>query len=76
MKKLRKALLSCDDCWEEKSRGNGSHTMFFRKVGGSTFSYPIPKGKDVMKCYVKGVRKKLKLTESDGTTDKDFYSNT
>ena len=52
--------------------------MFFRTIGSSTFSYPIPKNHkkkdEVLDCYVKGVRTKLKLTPKDGVTDQEFFS--
>ncbi len=52
----------------------GSHTTFLRDINGSVFSFPIPThDKDVADCYVKGVRRKLKLTSADGVTDKDFF---
>jgi hypothetical protein len=64
LRRLRRILLAFD-CWEDSSRGKGSHTMFFREIGNSTFSYPIPKGKkkgdEIKDCYVKGVRKKFKI---------------
>jgi hypothetical protein len=60
--------------WEDASRGEGSHTMFFRMVDRNTFSYPIPThDKQVDKRYVKGLRERLHLTESDGVPDDDFY---
>ena len=48
--------------------------MFFRSIDGSTFSYPIPTHKsEINDCYVRGVRKKFKLTPKDGITDQDFF---
>ena len=48
--------------------------MFFRDVGAAVYSYPIPTHKpDVNDCYVKGVRKRLKLTPADGVSDKEFF---
>ena len=62
--------------WEDSSRGKGSHTMFFRKVGVSEFSYPIPThDKTVRKLYVKGLRGRLKLTAADGVWMKSFTTN-
>ena len=60
--------------WEVTSRGKGSHTMFFRKVGDSTFSLPVPKRNDVLVCYIRKARRIFQLTEQDGITDEDFYS--
>jgi hypothetical protein len=47
--------------------------MFFRQLEDAVFSYPIPNQREINDCYVKGVRKKFKLTEKDGTTDEDFF---
>ena len=33
----------------------------------------IPHDKDVADCYVKGVRKKLRLRPEDGVTDDEFF---
>jgi hypothetical protein len=49
--------------------------MFFPRIADSTFSYPVPKEKkkdEVKDCYVKGVRKKFKLTPNDGVSDSEF----
>lgn len=48
--------------------------MFFRLVDGRNFSYPVPGRDDVLACYVKGARRKLRLTADDGVSDTDFYS--
>jgi hypothetical protein len=51
--------------------------MFFREIDDSTFSYPVPKEKkkdEVKDCYVRGVRKKFKLTPNDGVSDSEFFS--
>lgn len=51
--------------------------MFFRKIDGDTFSYPVPKGKkkedEILDCYVSNCRKAFKLTKKDGVTDKEFF---
>ena len=75
LRDLRKALKRYG-VWEDASRGDGSHTMFFRRIGNGVYSYPVPThGSDlVLVCYVKGCRKKFKLTASDGVSDKAFYS--
>ncbi|HWB08375.1 MAG TPA: hypothetical protein VG826_04090 [Pirellulales bacterium] len=72
---LRKILKSFGDIQEDASAGKGSHTTFIRSVGGRKFSYPIPTtSRDVKPCYVKGVRRHLKLMPSDGVPDDDFFS--
>ena len=73
-KKLRKALRRYDVV-EDKSLGKGSHTTFCRNINGIVFTYPIPThDKEVPKCYVEGVRERLKLTSKDGISDEEFYS--
>lgn len=68
-------ILSSFGCWEDKSRGKGSHTTFYRNVGDHVFSYQIPTTRrDVLICYLKGVRRKLHLTPDKNVTDEDFYS--
>jgi hypothetical protein len=60
--------------WEDSARGKGSHTMFFRRIEGGVFSYPIPThSKEVKKSYVKGLRERLRLTAADGVSDEAFY---
>ncbi|MHC5541211.1 type II toxin-antitoxin system HicA family toxin [Singulisphaera rosea] len=60
--------------WSEQ-RGTGSHILFSKEMDGGIFTYPIPThGKDVLACYLRGVRKKFKLRAEDGVADKDFYS--
>lgn len=75
LKQLRK-IVRRYDVVEDSSIGKGSHTTFLRKVAGGIFSYPIPThGSDmVLVCYVKGLRKRLRLTPNDGVSDRDFYS--
>lgn len=73
LRDLRRILRSFD-CWEETSRGKGGHTMFFRMIDGRKFSYPIPGRDDVLACYVRGARRKFRLTAEDGVSDADFYS--
>lgn len=74
LSRLRRILASFG-CREDKSRGKGSHTMFFRTVNGDEFSYPIPtSGKEVLVCYIKEIRIKFRLTPDDGITDEAFFS--
>lgn len=70
---LRKILASYG-VQEDRGSGKGSHTTFIRSVGGRQFSYPMPTNKDVKPCYVKGVRKRLRLLPTDGVADDDFFS--
>ena len=73
LKKLRRILKSYD-AWEDSSRGKGSHTMFFRRVDGSLYSYPIPTHRpEINDSYVRGVRKRFKLTPADGVSDEVFF---
>ena len=72
LKELRK-ILRCFGVAEDSSRGKGSHTVFSRTFDDGTFSYPIPDRKDVLPCYVKGVRKKLRLLPEHGVTDEEFF---
>lgn len=59
--------------WSEK-RGKGSHLLFEKEFADGTFSYPVPAhSKDLLERYVKGFRKKVRLRETDGVTDKEFY---
>lgn len=55
------------------ARGKGSHMMFHTVLDGRTFTYPVPDQTDVKVCYVRGCRKKFRLTAEDGVTDADFY---
>ena len=57
--------------WEEQG---ARHTLFKRSISGSIFTYPVPRhGNEVKQCYVRGVRKKFRLTASDGISDDEFY---
>ena len=59
------------DVWEKDGK---KHLQFLRNVDGCVFSYPIPRhGNEVKQCYVAGLRKRLKLTASDGVSDEEFY---
>jgi hypothetical protein len=70
---LRKILRSFG-VGERKHRGKGGHTYFYKQLPGGEFGYPVPSEKDVKDVYVKGVRKRLRLTPEDGVTDDEFYS--
>lgn len=72
LRTLRK-ILRRFDVSEDKSRGSGSHTFFFKQFSEGEFGYPVPHDKDVAKCYVQGARRKFRLTEEDGVSDDDFY---
>ena len=72
LQELRKILISFDVV-EDAGRGKGSHTCFQREIDGKWFSYPVPTNRDVKPCYVKGVRKKLRLLPDDGVADEDFF---
>lgn len=43
-------------------------------MDGGVFTYPVPDEKDVLICYVRGCRKKFKLTVDDGVSDRKFYN--
>jgi hypothetical protein len=60
---------------EDPSLGNGSHTTFVKRFPDGTFSFPLPThGRDVvLVCYVKAIRKKFRLTEAHGVSDREFY---
>ncbi|MCH8045738.1 MAG: hypothetical protein IID44_18660 [Planctomycetes bacterium] len=73
LKSLRRILTSFG-VGEDKSRGKGSHTLFFKNIDGGVYTYPVPLRKDTLECYVKGSRKKFHLQPADGVTDEDFYS--
>jgi hypothetical protein len=62
--------------WEDESRGKGSHSMFFRVVDGTRYSFPLPKDRDVLDSYVKSLRKKLRLMPEDGVPDDEFFGKT
>jgi hypothetical protein len=73
---LRKILASFG-IQEEKGRGKGSERMFAGVVEGRIVRMPTkchnesdmkPKG------VIKALRRRFRLTEDDGVTDKDFYA--
>jgi predicted RNA binding protein YcfA (HicA-like mRNA interferase family) len=55
------------------ARQRGSHVVFSKQFPEGVFSYPVPKRKDVMVCYVQGCRRKFRLTPAHGITDEEFY---
>jgi predicted RNA binding protein YcfA (HicA-like mRNA interferase family) len=57
----------------DKSRGKGSHILFRKKFPEGIFTFPVPRNKDVLICYVQGCRKKFRLRSADGVLDSDFY---
>jgi hypothetical protein len=62
--------------WEDRRRGRGSERMLCREVGGRVERSPIRchnEGEDKPKGVVASVRRRLKLTESDGVSDREFY---
>ena len=60
---------------EDSSRGKGSHTLFFKQFDDGEFTYPIPThSKDVNPAYVKGARRKFRLTPADGVSDDEFFA--
>lgn len=67
-------ILRSFDVVEDKKGGKGSHTKFVQTRRDGRFTYPVSKGKDVLSCYVKACRRKVRLTPDDGITDAEFYS--
>ena len=72
LRELRR-ILSSYGVSEDSSAGKGSHTKFEKKFSDGSFSYPVPKDKDVLPCYVTGCRKKFRLTPEDGVSDDEFF---
>lgn len=58
---------------EERSRGKGGHTLFWKNFPDGRFTYPVPNRKDVLPCYVKGCRKQFRLLPEDGVDDDAFF---
>lgn len=76
LKRLRKALRHFGVS-EDPSRGKGSHTLFFKRFPEGEFTYPVPTSHDpVLVCYVKGCRRRFRLTPEHGVTDAQFYAAT
>ena len=75
MRDLKSILRRYGVEWSEK-RGKGSHILFHKEFPEGVFTYPVPThDTDVKICYVRGCRKKFRLRDSDGTTDKEFYGD-
>ncbi len=74
LSKLIRILKRYGISWDP-SRGKGSHGSFVKLLSdGRELVYPVPThDKDVLWCYVRGARKRFKLTPLDGITDRDFY---
>jgi len=73
LKELRRILASFG-VGENKKRGKGGHTLFYKDFPEGRFTFPVPvHGKDVLDCYVDGCRKKFRLRPDDEVTDEDFY---
>ena len=52
----------------------GSHTLFDKQFDDGEFTYPIPThSKDVNPAYVKGARRKFRLTPEDVISDDEFF---
>jgi len=71
-----RAILKTFGIAEHKARGKGSERLFVGVVNGQIHRYPT-------KCHGEGdtkpvpvinaIRRKFKITESDGVTDDNFY---
>jgi predicted RNA binding protein YcfA (HicA-like mRNA interferase family) len=72
-RRLREILKKFGVEWNPR-KGKGSHGSFFKRMDGGMFTYPVPDEKDVLVCYVRGCRKKFKLTAEDGIPDEQFYN--
>ncbi len=55
------------------ARQRGSHVVFSRRFPEGVFTYPVPKRKEVMVCYLQGCRRRFRLTPAHGITDEEFY---
>ncbi len=73
LRRLRQILKRFGVEWDP-GRGKGSHGMFEKVMHGGVFTYPVPDQTDVLVCYVRGCRKKFKLTAEDGVSDDEFYN--
>jgi predicted RNA binding protein YcfA (HicA-like mRNA interferase family) len=73
LRDLKRRLGRYGVTWDE-SRGKGSHLVFMRTIDGGVFTYPVPThSEDVLVCYVRGARRRFRLTAEDGVTDAAFY---
>jgi len=73
LRRLKQILRSFGVEWDS-SKGKGSHGSFEKRMDGGVYTYPVPDQTDVQQCYVRGCRKKFKLTAEDGISDDDFYN--
>lgn len=74
LRRLKEILRTFGIEWNEQ-KGKGSHGSFWKKGDGGFVSYPVPTTRDdILICYVRGCRKKFKLTAEDGVSDNDFYN--
>lgn len=63
---------------EDRTRGKGSERLLTRMVAGRKYSTTTKCHNDAdrkPKAVVKAIRRRLKLTASDGVSDKDFYGS-
>ena len=59
----------------DRTRGKGSHVLFYRDFENGRVTYPVPThGKDVLMIYVRGCRRRFRLTTADGVSDEQFYA--
>jgi len=74
LRRLKQILGKWGIVWVAR-KGKGSHGSFCKSTPQGVFSYPVPNERVVLICYVRGCRKKFKLTEQDGVSDKVFYDD-
>ena len=63
--------------FEESNRGKGSERMLMRIVDGHPLRIPTRchnEGDEKPRDVIRSIRRRLKLTEADGVTDREFYS--
>jgi hypothetical protein len=71
-------ILKRYNAFEDKQRGKGSERMLCRVVQGRLERFPIrchSESEDKPKAVVKAVRRRLRLTETDGVSDDEFYAD-
>ena len=73
LRRLKQILARWGIIWVAR-KGKGSHGSFCKVTPEGVFSYTVPNEREVLICYVRGCRKKFKLTEKDGVSDNDFYN--
>ena len=57
------------------ARQRGSHVVFSKRFPEGVFTYPVPKRKEVMVCYVQGCRRKFRLTPRTALRMKNYYGS-